>query len=222
MQIFTIIGRFLSGLSRYGILGLAAGAFFESFGIPTAAAVIDLTAGLLILSGKATFLEVLIACDIGLVAGSLVAYHIGKAGAKTLERWHRHPRDENAKRTWAHHLIDRYGNKAVLFAQLFGPARTWISYPAGAMRMDLKQFTIYTAIGGGIYLAAIITLSLYLTDIIKRRFEEILRWVATPPVIIGTILGIALIYFVRRWWIARLIQARELDAIETKNHTDAD
>jgi len=223
VHIFAAIGRFLYQFTlRYGVIGLGVGAFLESFGIPTAAAVIDLTAGLLILSGRATFLEALIVSDLGLVLGSLSAYHVGRVGASIFERWHRHPRDEAEQRSRAQRLIQRYGDKSVLFAQLFGPARTWISYPAGAMGMDIKKFTLYTAIGGGIYCGAGITLSLYLTDIVKRRFEEILSWLTTLPALIGLVLGIILLVFVRRWWRARIAQARQLGAVEAEDHANAD
>ena len=223
MQIFVAFGRFLSQMTlRYGVIGLAAGAFLESFGIPTAAAVIEVTAGLLILSGRATFLEALIVSDSGLVLGSLAAYHIGRGGASVFERWHRHPRDEAERRSRARQLIKRYGDKSIFFAQFFGPARTWISYPAGAMGMNVKKFTIYTALGGAIYLGAIITLSVYLTDFIKRRFEEIISWVTTLPAAIGLILGIILLIFVRKWWRARIAQARQLSAVETEDHANAD
>src|SRR3989337_1368107 len=159
MQVFVAIGRFLYDLTlRYGVIGLAAGAFLESFGVPTAAVVIDLTAGLLIISGRTTFIEALIVSDLGLVAGSLAAYYIGRAGAGVFEHWHRHPPDEAERRSRARRLIERYGDKAILFGQLFGPARTWISYPAGAMKMDVKKFTLYTALGGAMYCGIVITI----------------------------------------------------------------
>lgn len=223
MQIFVAIGQFLSQLTlRYGVIGLGVGAFLESFGIPTASAVIEVTAGILILSGRTTFLAAVLVSDLGLVLGSLAAYHVGKGGATVFERWHRHPRDEAEKRSRARRLIDRYGDKSIFFAQFFGPARTWIAYPAGAMGMNLKTFTIYTALGGAIYLAAIITLSVYLTDFIKRRFEDILSWITTPPAAIGLVLGIILLIFVRKWWRARMAQTRQLSAVETENHPDPD
>ncbi|MDP1808654.1 MAG: DedA family protein [Actinomycetota bacterium] len=223
MQIFIAIGQFLSQLTlKYGVIGLGVGAFLESFGIPTASAVIEVTAGLLILSGRATFLQALLVSDLGLVLGSLAAYQIGRGGASFFERWHRHPRNEAEKRSRARQLIKRYGDKSIFFAQFFGPARTWISYPAGAMGMDIKKFTIYTAIGGAIYCAAIITLSVYLTDFIKSRFEEILSWVTTLPAIVGLVLGLILLIFVRKWWRTRIAQTRQLSAVEAENHADAD
>lgn len=204
MQIFAAIGRFLFNLTlKYGVVGLAAGTFLESFGIPTAAAVLELAAGILILSGRATFIEVLIVADLGLVLGSLAAYQVGRAGKTIFERWHRHPPDEAERQSRARQLIERYGDESILLAQLFGPARTWVSYPAGAMGMNLKKFIIYTAVGGAVYCAAVISLSLHFTKFIQNRFNDIVNWL-TLPVVAGLMLGVVLLFFVHRWWKARV------------------
>ena len=222
MQIFVAMGKFLYDLTlRYGVVGLAAGACLESFGIPTAAVVIDLTAGLLIISGRTTFIEALIVSDLGLVVGSLAAYYVGRAGAGVFERWHRHPPDEAERRSYSRRLIDRYGDEAVLVGQLFGPARTWISYPAGAMGMDVKKFTLYTAIGGAAYCAIVITISLYFTNFIRARYNDILAWLSLP-VIVGIILAIVLLVILRRWLRTRFAQSRQLAAVEAEDHPDAD
>ncbi len=222
MQIFTAIGRFLYELTlKYGVVGLAAGAGLESFGIPTAAVVIDLTAGILIISGRTTFIEALLVSDLGLVVGSLAAYYVGRAGASVFERYHRHPPDEAERRSRARRLIERYGDEAVLFGQLFGPARTWISYPAGAMGMDVKKFTLYTALGGAAYCAIVITISLYFTNFIKDRYADILGWL-TLPVIAGIIAAIVLLVWLRRWLKRRFAKSRKVGAVETEEHPDAD
>lgn len=104
METFTAIGRFLYDLTlEYGVIGLAGGAFLESLGIPTASAVIDLTAGVLIINKRTTFLEALIVSDMGLTAGSLVSFYLGRLGSRV------------TKRSIARNWIEKYGDKAVLF-----------------------------------------------------------------------------------------------------------
>lgn len=97
----------------------------------------------------------------------------------------------------AHEWIERYGDKAVLFGQLFGPARTWISYPAGALGMDVKIFALYTAIGGAVYCTAMVTLSFYFTDMIRRNLNTFTR-ITAAYLIVTAILGVALLVFLRR------------------------
>ena len=222
MQSLVALGRVLYELTlSYGVIGLAAGAFLESFGVPTAAAVIDLTAGILIISGRTTFVEALIVSDLGLVLGSLASYYVGRAGANVFERFHRHAPDEAERRSRARQLIERYGDKSILWGQLFGPARTWISYPAGAMKMDVKKFTLYTALGGAMYCAIVITISVYATNFVRDRFDVIIGFL-TLRVFVGLGLAIALLIFLRRRLRARFSQARQFGAVETQDHPDAD
>ena len=84
----------------------------------------------------------------------------------------------------------KYGEISILFAQLFGPARTWISLPAGAMRLDIKRFILYTAIGGAIYCSIAIGLSLYVTKLIKKEITLLTRYLHFP-IVVGIILGLA-------------------------------
>lgn len=204
MDFLRSIAQYLYNLTLgYGVIGLGLGTFLESLGIPTASAVLDVTAGILIIEGRTTFIEALIIADVGLVLGSLTSYYAGHATTGILSRLRR-GRPEVAKHeSWARRFIDRYGDKAIFFAQLFGPARTWISFPAGAMRMDIKKFTLYTALGGAIYCSIIILLSLYFTRIIKQRLEQTLSLI-TIPILIAVACAIIFLIFFGRWISERL------------------
>jgi membrane protein DedA with SNARE-associated domain len=203
------IGRWLYELTlTYGVAGLGVGAFAESFGVPTAAIVIDLTAGALIAAGRTSFIKALIVADTGLVLGSLASYYVGKAGAGLVRR-SGGGRYRRAGSSRAQFWIERYGDKAVLFGQLFGPARTWISYPAGAMGMDVKKFTFYTAVGGAVYCSVIITLSIYFTDIITSH-SEILISLFTFRLFLGAVAAAIFI-----WFAARRLRHKLATGVET-------
>ena len=166
------LARWLYQLTlAYGVFGLAGGAFLESLGVPTAAAVIDLTAGMLILNERTTFLEAVLVANTGLVIGSLVSYFLGRTGSSLLARTRSNRRDGRQEKGAGAAWLKKHGPKAIFFAQLFGPTRTRISYPAGAMRMAIKKFTLYTALGGAVYCTIIIAASLFLTDFIRHRID---------------------------------------------------
>ena len=206
MDFFRSIAQYLYNLTLgYGVIGLGVGTFLESLGIPTASAVLDLTAGLLIIEGRTTFIEALIIADFGLVLGSLMSYYAGQATTGVLSRLRRTNPDQKQHQSWARKFIDRYGEKAIFFGQLFGPARTWISFPAGAMGMDIKKFIVYTALGGAVYCSIIILISLYFTRIIKQRYEQILSMV-TIPVFVGFVFLIILLILSWRWISNRFIR----------------
>lgn len=183
-SILNTISKFFGNLVlRYGVLGLAIGMFAESLGIPTASVVLELTAGPLILTGKTTFVEALIFATAGLTLGSLVSYYMGYYGADLSKKiLNRGGPKVQRQQTRARAFLNKYGDIGILFAQLFGPARTWISIPAGALKMDIKKFTIYTAIGGAIYCSFAIGLSVALTTVFKAFYMELLSYLRSPVV----------------------------------------
>ena len=54
--------------------------------------------------------------------------------------------------------FDRHGRSAVLVGRLIPGVRSLVSIPAGVARMPLPQFVLYTAIGSGVFNAALILL----------------------------------------------------------------
>ena len=203
-SIFSHFGQFLYDLTlKYGVIGLGIGTFFESFGVPVAAVVLDLAAGPLIVTGRTNFLTALIVAVTGLTLGSLASYYVGYAGAKAYGRWRPKEVDE-MRSSRARDLLTRYGAIAILFAQFFGPARTWISIPAGAMKLDIKRFILYTVIGGTIYCSAAIGLSLIFTRIIKAEIGRVLKFISLP-VLIGLIA--AAVVLIILWWYRRRIKS---------------
>lgn len=205
-QILEAIGRFFANIAmRYGVLGLAVGMFAESLGIPTASVVLELTAGPLILAGKTSYLEALIFSTIGLTLGSVVSYYMGFFGAdlgkKLLSRGGEKAREQQSR---LRGFLKKYGDVGILFAQLFGPFRTWISVPAGAIKMDIKKFTAYTAAGGAIYCSIVIGFSVVITSALKALYLKLLHFLHPLPnaLLIAVIVGLIILAFY--WGIRRV------------------
>lgn len=195
-QILKAIGRFFGNLAlRYGVLGLAIGMFAESLGIPIASVVLELTAGPLIVAGKTSYLEAVIFATIGLTLGSIVSYYMGYFGAdlgkKLLNRGGKKAKEHQSR---FRKFLKKYGDISILFAQLFGPARTWISVPAGALKMDLKKFILYTAIGGAIYCSIAIGFSVVITSALRLLYLKLLHLI--HPFITGLIIAVIVIVIV--------------------------
>ena len=162
-------------IQQHGVWGLGIGMFLESIGIPFASAVVALTAGSLISSGQASFLQVLLITTAGLTLSSTVSYFIGY-GSSSVGRFLFKQRKKSRGQNRYLEYYRRWGELAILFAQLFGTTRTWASIPAGAMRMQFRKFVIYTAGGGMIYCAAAIGFSYVITSILAA----LLSWVQQP------------------------------------------
>jgi membrane protein DedA with SNARE-associated domain len=91
---------------------------------------------------------VIVAGVAGNVAGSYVAWAVGRWGGQSaLRRW--------GGRLWlserhldaANRWFDRYGGRAVLIGRLLPVVRTFISLPAGIAGMRPLRFGVYTTIG---------------------------------------------------------------------------
>lgn len=178
---------------KYGVLGLAIGMFAESLGIPTASVVLELTAGPMILSGKTTYFEAVFFATLGLTLGSVVSYYLGYFGADLGRKiMNKGGPKLKKQQTKAQSFLYKYGDVGILFAQLFGPARTWISVPAGAMKLDIKKFTVYTAIGGALYCSFAIGLSVALTGVFRALYLKLLSQF-NSPVGAGVIVAIVVV-----------------------------
>jgi len=136
------------------IIGLTGyfGVFFlmlvESCGIPMPSEVIMPFSGFLVVSGKLGFWQIVIIGTLGNLAGSRLAYWIGKRGGRPLiEKYGKyfliHKNDLDLADKW----FVKYGEATVFFGRLLPVIRTYISFPAGIAKMNFKKFSLYTFAG---------------------------------------------------------------------------
>jgi uncharacterized protein (TIGR03382 family) len=91
---------------------------------------------------------VIVAGTLGNVAGSYLAWAVGRYGAEaSLHRWGRviWLRQDHIDR--AHRWFERRGPLAVLIGRVVPVVRTFISLPAGVARMRPVPFGLYTLVG---------------------------------------------------------------------------
>lgn len=193
----TIANYFVKMALSYGVMGLGVGMFVESVGIPGASAVLELTSGFLIARGRTSFWEAWLISTAGLTAGSLLSYGIGYVGAGQVLKLARGRLQKEEKPSRLRLFVKKYGAVSILVAQFFGTTRTWISIPAGAMKMNLKKFMAYTALGGALYCALAIGLSIIITRLVKEAYKQLIRFIHIPfwtGLVWTAVLG-AVIYF---------------------------
>jgi membrane protein DedA with SNARE-associated domain len=82
------------------------------------------------------------------VVGSWIAWSVGYAGGRPLvDRWGRYILVRKREIDRAHEWFDRHGEAAVFFSRLLPVVRTFISLPAGVVRMPFGRFTAFTFLG---------------------------------------------------------------------------
>jgi membrane protein DedA with SNARE-associated domain len=162
--------------------------FIESLGIPFGSIPLVLGSGYLVNTGEASYISVVLVSSIGATLGSIVSYYIGLYGGKFVRRCNK------GKITKHENKIDKFvrkhGKLSLVLAQLFGPTRTFASIPAGAMKMDIKEFIVGTFIGSVIFALMMVFLSSLLGNFIGAiaAYLGIPVWLSFVLTIIASIL----------------------------------
>jgi membrane protein DedA with SNARE-associated domain len=178
-------------VERYGPLGVAVAMFAESAGVPFASAAVVFAAGSMIFSGKVSFWSILLSSTAGITLGSVFSYTLGfmsssagrlikKKISKRLQKKPRQPK-RHSRPSKVYTLWERYGSFSVFMAQFWGVTRTFISFPAGAMHMNILVFIVYTALGGALFSLGAIGFSIVFTGAMGLILKLAALFLAQPP-----------------------------------------
>jgi membrane protein DedA with SNARE-associated domain len=112
-------------------------------------------------AGRVSLVLVLIAATAGSVLGALALYWLGRVvGEDRLRRWiDRIPLVDADDLDKADRWFERHENAAVLLGRCAPVVRSLVSIPAGANWMALGRFSVFTAIGSGVWNATVSPIS---------------------------------------------------------------
>lgn len=120
----------------------------ESCGIPMPSEVIMPFSGFLVADGRMTLWAITLAGTFGNLIGSLLAYWIAyKGGRPLIEKYGKYILISNHDLDLADRWFSKYGDWTVFFGRLLPVVRTYISFPAGIAKMDVKRFALFTTLG---------------------------------------------------------------------------
>ena len=143
--ITALIVATISTLGYGGIVLLMA---IESACIPLPSEIIMPFSGYLVYTGRFNLWLVGVAGAVGCVLGSLVAYWVGMYGGRPLiAKYGKYVLISQHDLDLADRWFDRFGEMIVFVSRLLPAIRTFIAFPAGVARMNLKKFVIYTFAG---------------------------------------------------------------------------
>ncbi|MFC7392057.1 DedA family protein [Scopulibacillus cellulosilyticus] len=148
-QITEWLGSFTTDLiTAFGYWGIFFGMAIESACIPLPSEVILLFGGFLAVQGKLTFWLVVLAGVLGNLTGSILTFWIGKKGGRTfLEKYGKYVLINKKHLDTADRWFNKYGDWATFFGRMLPVIRTFISLPAGVVRMRFKRFLTFTLLG---------------------------------------------------------------------------
>lgn len=190
----------LNTVASWGYWGIVLLMTIESTIIPFPAELILIPAGALVAQGKFAAIPVLIAAVVGSVLGALInyllAFHLGRRPLNALI--HRYGKflfidEKTVIKTETY--FAKHGHITTFVGRLVPGIRSFISLPAGFARMNIVEFSVFTALGAGVWSALLIAIG-YLVgdnlDLIRSRLDTL-----SITLIIISVL-IALVYIKRR------------------------
>ncbi len=155
------IAGFAAGIiEALGEWGVGLLTLLETVFPPIPSEVILPLAGFLTQQGNINLFLVFVTSTLGAYVGALLLYWLGlKVGLeRSIELLSRLPlvdRDDFEK---ASGWFEKHGKSAIFFGRLLPGVRSLISLPAGAERMNLLTFSLFTIAGSGIWNAVLIGL----------------------------------------------------------------
>ena len=147
--------------------------------------------------------------SIGTLAGSWAAYWAGAVGGRPLiDRFGRYLLIRPREVDQAHEWFERHGDVTVAFARVLPVLNTFISLPAGVVRMPFWRFTWYTLLGAVPWTFALAWLGYQLGD----RWATVERILQPFSWAIAGLCLVAAVWYVRRRWTTVRAEYAALDA----------
>lgn len=169
----------------------------ESMIVPVPSEAVMPFAGFLWFAGKMSFWPIIFFSTLGSIIGSLISYYMGFYGGEIFVRKYGKYFFLNT-----YHLeltekfFKRFGGKAVFVSRFIPVVRHLISIPAGAGKMNVYSFILYTSVGAAMWHAILTYVGYSLAEnwYILKRYTGILDII----IVIG-IMGFILYWFYKKY-----------------------
>lgn len=164
-MIESLVNVFTGIISAGSYYGLTFLMILESMVFPVPSEAVMPFAGFLWYSGKMSLGLIILSSTLGSIIGSLLSYFLGLYGGRPLLI--KYGKFILVKE---HHLIktekffNKYGDKTIFISRFVPIVRHLISVPAGASRMNLSKFILYTTLGAGLWNTFLACTGYYLGD----------------------------------------------------------
>ena len=187
-------------ISLMGLPGIVLLMAIESACIPLPSEVIMPFSGYLVFLGKYSLWSVGLAGAIGCVAGSVPAYYLGMYGGRPLiEKYGKFILLSRHDLDVADRWFARHGEATVFFARLLPVIRTFIAFPAGVARMEMKRFIAYTFAGSLPWCLGLA----YVGMVMGEKWPMLREYFHKFDLLIGAVLIAGIVWYVRRHFTVR-------------------
>jgi len=135
-------------LYQTGYLGVFLLMVMESATLPVPSEVVLPLGGYLVWQGRLEFWSTVAVATVGSLVGTMIDYGIGYyLGRPAVLRYGRIVRFSEKRLETTERWFGSHGKSVVLLARFVPLLRTLIAFPAGLVKMDVKRFLAYSAVG---------------------------------------------------------------------------
>jgi membrane protein DedA with SNARE-associated domain len=197
------IGWVLSLMETLGEVGVGIAVLVETFVPPIPSEAVLPAAGFLAYEGRMNAWGALGAATLGAVIGAWVWWYLGRLLGRDRTRAlvEAIPLMEGEDFDKAEAFFAKWGRVAVLLGRCVPLVRSFISIPAGIERMPFWSFTLYTAIGSGVWNAIWVGLGYAFGPAIRPVLEQ---WSGILSNAVLVVIALLLVLFV----VVRLLRRR--------------
>lgn len=147
-----IVSFIVDTVAAWGYFGIFAMMFLESSFFPFPSEVAMIPAGYLASIGKMNLFVAIAVGVAGSLAGALFNYFLAlKFGRAFLIRYGRYFFISEETIDKMERFFQNHGHISTFSGRLIPAVRQYISFPAGLSRMNLKEFSLYTTLGAGLW-----------------------------------------------------------------------
>ncbi len=191
----ALAGFVIYVISSMGLPGIVLLMAIESACIPLPSEVIMPFSGYLVFTGKYSLWSVALAGAAGCVVGSIPAYYLGMYGGRPLiVKYGKYILMSHHDLDLADRWFARHGEATVFFARLLPVVRTFIAFPAGVARMDMRRFIGYTFAGSLPWCLGLA----YVGMVLGERWPTLKGYFHKFDVVIGAVIVVGIVWYVRR------------------------
>lgn len=181
-----ITGWLLELVDKLGPVGVGLTILIETVIPPIPSEAVLGLAGVLIRNGEMSVVPVVLFATAGSVAGASVLYTVGRVlGPRRSHAFlDRLPlvETEDVDRTFE--WFARHGRSAVFFGRMVPIVRSFVSVPAGVVRMPWPQFLVYTTAGSLIWNSVLIGLGVAAGNFVQENLHY-LDYAVVAAVVLG-------------------------------------
>jgi membrane protein DedA with SNARE-associated domain len=178
-------------IGAWGYPGIILLMGLESSFFPFPSEVVMVPAGYLAQRGEMDLMLVISAGVFGSLLGAwlnyAIAYTVGRAA---LLKWGHRIMLPNEKFFAMERFLKKHGEFGTLIGRLIPVVRQYISFPAGVAKMSLVRFSIFTALGAGLWMTVLVMIGYYVgenKELVEEWSKNAIFWTLAGCGVVGAL-----------------------------------